>query len=255
MQGKRDGFTLIELLVVVSIIALLIALLLPALGMAKESANKAVCMSQQRQIVTAIFFSIEDHDGVMYPAPNNGWWAMRGGTRRGGAFVKDLGPDDPRAYWGVRYKEYIQDAREVFHCPSALGMDAESNFPGLEGAPTSTYGLNGFVSGRPLENFVRPGSTIVFHDAFEHKLDNNGDMLHIREGDSINLPQWRFHPQFSETSVREYFRHLASSNIMWYDGHVSELKETTGENAFEEWYTGEKILPKARRSGRGSRRG
>jgi prepilin-type N-terminal cleavage/methylation domain-containing protein len=50
----RPGFTLIELLVVVSIILLLISLLLPALGGAREAARAAACMSNQRQVLTAL---------------------------------------------------------------------------------------------------------------------------------------------------------------------------------------------------------
>ena len=50
---RQHGFTLIELLVVISIIALLIALLLPALQNARQIAQAAVCMSNDRQLVTA----------------------------------------------------------------------------------------------------------------------------------------------------------------------------------------------------------
>ncbi|MFK7789439.1 MAG: type II secretion system protein [Phycisphaeraceae bacterium] len=59
----RRAFTLIELLVVISIIALLIAILLPALGAARETAQDVQCISNQKQIVLAMNASAIDNDG------------------------------------------------------------------------------------------------------------------------------------------------------------------------------------------------
>ena len=81
---RSRGFTLIELLVVISIIALLIALLLPALQNARKVAQAAACMSNGRQLVTAV---------TSYAMDNNAWYP------RGGATL----PNDPTRWQRVTH--------------------------------------------------------------------------------------------------------------------------------------------------------
>lgn len=61
MSRRRGGFTLIELLVVISIIAVLISILLPALAAAKEAANISACLNNLRGIVAAAQYYLDNH--------------------------------------------------------------------------------------------------------------------------------------------------------------------------------------------------
>jgi len=65
-ENGKKGFTLIELLVVVAIIAILAAMLLPALSQARERARAANCMSNLRQIILASLMYAEDYDGLLF---------------------------------------------------------------------------------------------------------------------------------------------------------------------------------------------
>ena len=68
------AFTLIELLVVISIIALLIAILLPALGSARDSSRRTQCLAHQKQMATAsIAFATDDPKGRLIPARQDGF--------------------------------------------------------------------------------------------------------------------------------------------------------------------------------------
>ena len=70
--NRRHGFTLIELLVVISIIALLIGLLLPALAGAKKSANNLVCQTNVRSMIQAEIAYTNDHYGLFTSPDNSG---------------------------------------------------------------------------------------------------------------------------------------------------------------------------------------
>src|SRR6266498_3099583 len=63
----RRAFTLIELLVVIAIIAILAAILFPVFAQAREKARQTSCLSNLRQISTAMMMYAEDHDGLFVP--------------------------------------------------------------------------------------------------------------------------------------------------------------------------------------------
>jgi len=70
-DGPSQAFTLIELLVVIAIIAILAAMLLPALARAKQKATEAGCMSNYHQTFIALQLRLNDNSDWLPPGPDN----------------------------------------------------------------------------------------------------------------------------------------------------------------------------------------
>jgi prepilin-type N-terminal cleavage/methylation domain-containing protein len=128
-RPQRQAFTLIELLVVISIIALLIAILLPALGKARDEAHMAACLSNQHQLAIGSTAMAADNDGrfhsfkdwrnfLSYNAPDYGWsrWPN---TPKVLNWMGYNGPESAFAGgWGGLVKAgYVEDAL-AFYCPA-----------------------------------------------------------------------------------------------------------------------------------------
>ena len=108
-QSNRRAFTLIELLVVIAIIAILAAILFPVFAQARAQARKAVCLSNQKQIITAVLMYAQDYDEYFprtmetestgFPLTVS-WWAIHNYQAAIEAYIKNgRGADNKGNIW------------------------------------------------------------------------------------------------------------------------------------------------------------
>jgi len=125
MNRCRRGFTLIELLVVIAIIGILAAMVFPVFARARESARKAVCLSNVKNIALAIQMYLADNNDT-FPTLEHGataldYWMSEPGA---GGYMRSSGEcywqnqANPYLRWPVVLDEYVKN-RDVWRCPSA----------------------------------------------------------------------------------------------------------------------------------------
>jgi prepilin-type N-terminal cleavage/methylation domain-containing protein/prepilin-type processing-associated H-X9-DG protein len=135
MRAKK-AFTLVELLVVISIIAMLLAVLMPALSKAREQGRQVICRTNEKTLVMAARLWSNDNDDWVVAGD---WFKAKGDN---GKYESSLQP-----YTNAK----IGQSQTVLCCPSAANLNFKqdksgSGFAPAGGSKTFTYGVNGFIA-------------------------------------------------------------------------------------------------------------
>ena len=223
-EGKIFSFTLIELLVVIAIIAILAAILLPALQSARERGKSSNCANNIKQLNTALAYYMPENDDYVVIAEQY----------RSGYFN-----------WSAAFVASKYIANSVLRCPSALNWQYDNDILIAKPTPTGTstslryvhYGINAgiasdYINTTATSNVartvptmkagkaVRPGRTLAFADSVCK--------------DSINSKPaytagFAYILALSSGSGNIQTRHIKSANAGFVDGHVELVKNANSE--------------------------
>ena len=218
----KRGFTLIELLVVIAIIAILAAMLLPALARAKDKAKATHCISNLRQIMVATRLYADEFQDVMVP------YGVAG-DRPGPVVAGGVNATGDKAWCDLLYP--YAKATNIFNCPANapgcnwnIGINVDNLCASLSIDPNIP------PHGTLLKsaNIPHPSATIYFADCdrIQNPSEPNPDLWAAQPGKSwvhFRTPQ---DPLFNDATqnTRIFNRHSNRAELGFADYHCESLR-------------------------------
>jgi prepilin-type N-terminal cleavage/methylation domain-containing protein len=251
-ENRRLAFTLIELLVVIAIIAILAALLLPALAKAKQKALMATCLSNHKQLALTWVMYADDNqdmlvnmnnfDNANIPGQMQHPWRYQPATAYYAStlpIVPAKGTMDNLTYAILLMQEcvkqgafgpYLKNAN-VIHCPGDARYRRPPGSGFSYGSVAGVTGLNGQTwDQHPTQpeiltkktQVIRPSDKLLFVEENDPRDENWGSWVMDVRGTAAN--------NWSGTTILDSpaVFHITSSSFSWTDGHSSARKWLDG---------------------------
>ena len=224
---KLSGFTLIELLVVIAIIAILAAILFPVFAQAREKARAITCVSNMREIGTAMLMYRQDYDEIVCSPLVN--------SPTGGGDWTD-GVNDPQT-WDRLIQPYIKNTA-IITCPSDIY--SPTVFTKLYGQVKRSYTMPGCLGwcwfcggsgdGHDCYNGGSYGCEFTVPEA---AIGFPSITVMLYERDNCNSPggDWNW-CVVGDGQNEAALRHNNSSNLLYSDGHVKAFHASTTPNNY-----------------------
>jgi len=254
----RSGFTLIELLVVMTIMAMLVGLLMPAIGAAKDLARTTACKNNLRQIGMALYLYCSDNRGYFMPAAIDMTEMDPMGGKMRWHGIREDGASDFDSSRGLLDSYLMRHSKGILTCPTfrecvKKGEDdafTSGPFGGAFESGAGGYGYNlAYVGGR-LPEYASWDERAYTHTARDTQYPNSSEIVVITDAaiaeanlitgeitffeysfceppfflySDSGMPPYHAYPAWGMASPTIHFRHNGGGvcNVLWMDGHVT----------------------------------